>query len=155
MKYVYIVVFFILFLIGPDLNANPLEFAGDISFLDFHNNYAMPAFGVYNQNPDMYKISYGFSLNNFLKVNKYEFKSKENLIRRSEVLFFGSLTFATFGGWLFFSIFNVLIYDDTFGKLRRDQFLILYLGSSVVSVSVVLSDLILLFKPKMKHVSFF
>jgi len=82
-------------------------------------------------------------------------KYKENPFRRAEILFFGSLTFTVFGGWLFFSLFNFLIYNDTFGRLRREQFLILYLGSSVVSISVVLSDLFVTQQPKMKKIQMY
>ncbi len=82
------------------------------------------------------------------KLKNHEFKKVENPIRRAEILFFGSLTFVTFGGWLFFSIFNVLIYNDTFGKIRKEQFLPLYLGSCIISFSVVISDLFINMKPK-------
>ncbi len=82
-------------------------------------------------------------------------KYKENPFRRAEILFFGSLTFTVFGGWLFFSLFNFLIYNESFGRLRREQFLILYLGSSVVSISVVLSDLFVIQQPKMKKIQLY
>lgn len=82
-------------------------------------------------------------------------KYKENPFRRAEILFFGSLTFTVFGGWLFFSLFNFLIYNESFGRLRREQFLILYLGSSVVSISVVLSDLFVTQQPKMKKIQLY
>ena len=82
-------------------------------------------------------------------------KIEDNIIRRSEILFFGSLTFATFGGWFFFSVFNKMIYDEPFGKLRREQFLPLYLGCSIISVSVVLSDIFLRVNPKVKNIDFY
>jgi len=89
------------------------------------------------------------------KLERYEYKKEENLIRRAEILFFGSLTFATFGAWLFFSIFNALIYNGTFGELRREQFLFVYLGSSVISISVVVSDLFLRLKPERRRIEIY
>jgi hypothetical protein len=89
-------------------------------------------------------------------IKRYDVANKENPFRRASILFFGALTFATFGGWLFMSIFNVLIYGDVFGNLRRDQFLLLYLGSSIISISVVLSDLFVnLSKKKYKIIEFY
>ncbi|OHD23205.1 MAG: hypothetical protein A2Y34_09445 [Spirochaetes bacterium GWC1_27_15] len=93
---------------------------------------------------------------NYLKLNeyitdmkKYEFKqTKENLFRRAEILFFGSLTIVSFAGWMSFSIYNVVMYGDTFGNLRREQFLVLYLGSAVISFSVSISDLFIQLSPK-------
>ncbi len=83
------------------------------------------------------------------KMQKYEFHKPENPIRRSEILFFGSLTFTVFGGWIFFSIFNAMIYNDPFGKLRNEQFLPLYFGSCIISFSVAISDLFINIKPKL------
>ncbi|HBD96433.1 MAG: hypothetical protein A2015_06635 [Spirochaetes bacterium GWF1_31_7] len=79
----------------------------------------------------------------------------ENLIRRAEIIFFGSLTFSTFLGWLMFSAYNSIMYEDTFGKLRRYQFLTLYLGGSVIAFSVSLSDLFIRLKPYFKRVEFY
>ncbi|MCK4796188.1 MAG: hypothetical protein KAT05_02335 [Spirochaetes bacterium] len=106
-------------------------------------------------NPIKTKLEIGVSFDYMDKLKRLKFKKEENPIRRASILFFGSLTFATFGGWLFFSLFNVLIYDETFGKLRREQFLILYLGTGVISISVVLSDLFINLKPKMKRVEIY
>ncbi|HOV15032.1 MAG TPA: hypothetical protein PK771_12150, partial [Spirochaetota bacterium] len=77
------------------------------------------------------------------------------LFRRAEILFFGSLTIVSFAGWLTFSIYNVIIYGDTFGNLRRDQFLILYGGSAVISFSVAITDLFIQLKPKIKGVEIY
>ncbi|HPO50036.1 MAG TPA: hypothetical protein PLO89_06885 [Spirochaetota bacterium] len=89
-------------------------------------------------------------------LNRYEFKKKEeNLFRRAEILFFGSLTIVTFSGWIAFSIYNMIIYGDTFGNLRRDQFLILYGGSAVISFSVAITDLFIQLKPKIKNVEIY
>ena len=77
------------------------------------------------------------------------------MFRRMEILFFGSLTIVSFSGWFAFSIFNVLIYNDPFGVIRREQFLTLYLGSSVISLSVSVSDLLVNLKKKNKYVEFY
>lgn len=116
----------------------------DKTFLSLYNDYFLikKNLGYFNKSIQNYQ-------------NDSESKYKENPFRRAEILFFGSLTFTVFGGWLFFSLFNVLIYNDVFGRLRREQFLILYLGSSVVSISVVLSDLFVTQQPKMKKIQFY
>jgi hypothetical protein len=82
-------------------------------------------------------------------------KKQENLLRRSEIIFFGSLTFAAFGGWFFLSVFNVLIFEEPFGKLRQEQFVPLFVGSSLISISIVLSDLFINIKPKLKKVQIY
>jgi hypothetical protein len=110
-----------------------------------------------NQNTDVdmiLKESYQFGImnnfKNYYNFKQYDYQKKEEmLLRRSEILFFGSLTFVTFGGWFFFSIFNVFIYNDSFGKIRREQFLPLYFGSATISISVVLSDLFINLKPRL------
>lgn len=79
----------------------------------------------------------------------------ENLIRRAEIIFFGSMTFVSFMGWLMFSAYNSVIYAETFGTLKRYQFLTLYLGSSVVAFSVSLSDLFIRLKPFFKRVEIY
>lgn len=80
------------------------------------------------------------------------FYKGENLLRRAEILFFGSLTIVSFLSWISFSVFNVLVYDEPFGVLKRHQYLALYLGSSVISLSVSISDLLIrLNKPLKKH----
>src|SRR4030042_442624 len=62
-------------------------------------------------------------LDYFEDLENYRVERKqENLLRRSEIIFFGSLTFAAFGGWFFLSVFNVLIFEEPFGKLRQEQF---------------------------------
>ncbi|HOF00588.1 MAG TPA: hypothetical protein PK385_05020 [Spirochaetota bacterium] len=88
-------------------------------------------------------------------IGLMEFKKKENVFRRMEILFFGSLTIVSFAGWLSFSIFNIVIYGDTFGIIRKEQFLPLYLGSSVVSLSVSVSDLLINIKNNKKIVEFY
>ncbi|MCG8572149.1 MAG: hypothetical protein MJB14_18615 [Spirochaetes bacterium] len=75
----------------------------------------------------------------------------ENLFRRAEILFFGSLTIISFMGWLSFSIYNTLIYGDSFGVLHPNQFIALYLGSSVLSLSVCVSDLLIRVQKRMKN----
>lgn len=75
----------------------------------------------------------------------------ENLIRRAEILFFGSLTIISFMGWLVLSAFNMIIYDEPFGVLKRNQFLSLYLGSSIIALSVSLSDLFIRLRPLFKR----
>lgn len=97
-----------------------------------------------------------FELNSKIKndISLYATETKENPFRRAEILFFGSLTIISFGGWLGFSIYNVIIYGDNFGVLRREQFLALYLGSSILALSVSISDL-LKRNNKFKNVEFF
>lgn len=90
------------------------------------------------------------SFTDFLQIDNYAFKKKENPIRRAEILFFGSLTIISFSGWLLLSVFNMMIYGEDFGVLRREQFLLLYLGSSFLSIAVVVSDLFIGLKPKLK-----
>ena len=82
---------------------------------------------------------------------------EENIFRRMEILFFGSLTIITFSGWLAFSLFNIIIYSDDFGILRPSQNLALYLGSGILSLSVSLTDLInnLQKKRKFRYVEFY
>lgn len=82
-------------------------------------------------------------------------KKQENLLRRSEIIFFGSLTFAAFGGWFFLSVFNAMIFEEPFGKLRQEQFVPLFVGSSLISISIVLSDLFINIKPKLKKVQIY
>jgi len=82
-------------------------------------------------------------------------EKEENPFRRIEIIFFGTLTVTSFSAWMFFSLFNVLVYNDTFGSLRRDQFLILYAGSGILSLSVSISDLFINLKLKSKTVEFF
>ncbi len=74
--------------------------------------------------------------------------AEENLLRRAEIIFFGSLTFVSFFGWLFFSTYNTVLYGDTFGTLKRYQFFSLYLGCAVVSFSVSISDLFIRLQKK-------
>ena len=97
-----------------------------------------------------------FELNNKIKneISLYDSEKKENPFRRAEILFFGSLTIISFGGWLGFSIYNVIIYGDNFGILRREQFLTLYLGSTILALSVSISDL-LKRNNKFKNIDFF
>jgi hypothetical protein len=110
-------------------------------------------FRLFLYRPVTKNLELGFSFNYLDKIKRFEFQTPdENPFRRAEILFFGSLTFVTFGGWLFFSLYNVLIYNETFGKLRREQFLLLYLGSTVISISVSVSDLLISMRSKMKNV---
>lgn len=95
-------------------------------------------------------------LDYFEDLENYRVERKqENLLRRSEIIFFGSLTFAAFGGWFFLSVFNVLIFEEPFGKLRQEQFVPLFVGSSLISISIVLSDLFINIKPKLKKVQIY
>ena len=118
----------------------------------FNNKLDFKDFLYSSEKPE---INFGIKFSYLNQLIKYEFKKEENLIRRAEILFFGSLTFATFGAWFFFSIFNILIYNEPFGKLRKEQFLPIYLGSSIISVSVVLSDLFVNLKPKIKKIEIY
>lgn len=78
----------------------------------------------------------------------------ESLIRRAEIIFFGSLTFVSFFGWLAISGYNALMGSETFGTLKRYQFMTLFIGSGVVGLSVSISDLFMKLKPYMKNVEF-
>lgn len=109
---------------------------------DNYNNYLLEI----NAYSFMKKSDYYYNLDYY----KYE-KKQEFLLRRAEILFFGSLTFVTFGGWFFISVFNTLIYNDQFGKIRREQFLPLFLGSGTISIAVVFSDLFINIKPKLEE----
>lgn len=106
-------------------------------------------------NPAKAYMQLGFSFDYIDKLERLQYRKEVNPIRRAEILFFGSLTFVVFGGWLFMSIFNVMIYDETFGKLRREQFLLLYLGSGIISISVSLSDLFIRLRPKLKNIEIY
>lgn len=86
------------------------------------------------------------------KKNILDYKG-ENLIRRAEIIFFGALTFASFAGWLGISGYNMMMGSETFGTLKRYQFMTLFIGSGVVGFAVSLSDILLRVKPYMKNVS--
>ncbi len=156
MKYNISLILFLIFLINSTINS--LNFNDKTNFTlkfglryetSFDNNY------IFFKDVKNYQKSYflNFSLDD---LEKYEFKKKEeNLFRRAEILFFGSLTIVSFAGWLSFSIYNVVIYGDTFGNLKRDQFLILYGGSAVISFSVAITDLLIQLKPKIKDVEIY
>jgi hypothetical protein len=88
-------------------------------------------------------------------AEEYELKKEENLLRRAEIMFFGSLTIFSFASWISFSIYNIMMYNDTFGNLRRDQFLFIYIGAGVLSFSVSLTDLFFRLKPKTKGFEFY
>lgn len=79
----------------------------------------------------------------------------ENIIRRAEIIFFGALTFVSFFGWLTISGYNAIMGSETFGTLKRYQFLTLFIGSGVVGLSVSLSDLFLRLKPYLKQVEIY
>ncbi len=83
--------------------------------------------------------------------------AEENIFRRMEILFFGSLTIISFSAWFAFSIFNIIIYGESFGVIRKEQYLPMYLGSSVLSLSVSVSDLInnLRKKKSFRYVEFY
>jgi len=105
-------------------------------------------------------LSYYYIKDNLNKIayNSTSFatqEKEENPFRRIEIIFFGALTMTSFSAWMFFSLFNVIVYNDTFGRLRRDQFLILYAGSGILSLSVSISDLLINLKKKSKTVEFF
>lgn len=125
------------------------------------------------------KLYHCYNLNDILDIDKYQLMfddsrpymritnyasageknstQEENIFRRMEILFFGSLTIITFSGWLAISIFNIIIYDDDFGILRPAQNLSLYLGSGILSLSVSVTDLInnLQKKRKFRYVEFY
>ena len=102
------------------------------------------------------KFETGIKFSYFKEVQKYKFeRKKENLLRRSEILFFGSLTFSAFGSWFFLSVFNALIYGEPFGKIRQEQFVPLFAGSSLISISIVLTDLFITIRPKLKNVEIY
>jgi len=86
----------------------------------------------------------------YYDFERYKYQKKEELLlRRSEILFFGSLTFVTFGSWFFFSLFNVFIYNEPFGKIKREQFIPMIFGSGTISIAVVLTDVFMRVKPKL------
>jgi hypothetical protein len=89
------------------------------------------------------------------QMEYYELKSEENLFRRAEIIFFGSLTVSAFASWMFMSLYNSLIYGETFGNLNRNQFLLLYLGAGTISISVSITDLFIKLKPKIKGVEIY
>jgi hypothetical protein len=108
------------------------------------------------------KMSYDNELNNTIKFNsninlmeQYDLNSDENIVRRAEIIFFGSLTLSAFASWIFMSLYNTLIYQETFGNLNRNQFLLLYFGAGTISISVSITDLIVRLKPKMKGVEIY
>ena len=120
----------------------------------------------YNMNDildiDKYQLMFDDSRNymritNFAATGEKSTAQEENIFRRMEILFFGSLTIITFSGWLAFSLFNIIIYSDDFGILRPSQNLALYLGSGILSLSVSVTDLInnLQKKRKFRYVEFY
>lgn len=115
---------------------------------DIQDNY------LYNYNNIKFETGMKFSY--FYELEKLKFEKKEeNLLRRSEILFFGSLTFTSFGSWFFLSVFNALIYGEPFGKIRQEQFIPLFVGSSFISISIVLTDLFINIRPKLKNVEIY
>ena len=111
---------------------------------------------------DKYQLMFDDSRNylritNFAATGEKSTAQEENIFRRMEILFFGSLTIITFSGWLAFSLFNIIIYSDDFGILRPSQNLALYLGSGILSLSVSVTDLInnLQKKRKFRYVEFY
>ena len=122
----------------------------DIKMKYYFSNYYQ---NNYNNN---LKFETGMKFRYFYELEKYKFEKKEeNLLRRSEILFFGSLTFTAFGSWFFLSVFNTLIYGEPFGKIRQEQFIPLFVGSSLISISIVLTDLFINIKPKLKNVEIY
>ena len=128
------------------------------------NNHNL--YHYYNMNDildiDKYQLMFDDSKNylritNFASTGEKSTAQEENIFRRMEILFFGSLTIITFSGWLSFSIFNMVIYGDDFGMLRPAQNLSLYLGSGILSLSVSVTDLInnLQKKRKFRYVEFY
>lgn len=114
---------------------------------------------IYNPKLNLYEefdltVSYDSKVVNDRFPVTWNYKG-ENLLRRAEILFFGSLTIITFMGWLTFSAFNSLMYQDTFGTLDRYQVMSLYLGSSVISLAVSLSDLFIRLQPYFKNLKFY
>jgi hypothetical protein len=126
-------------------------------------NYSI-VFATVKLNFDLPDKSYNFSneINKAIRFNtrinlmeKYDTNVQENIIRRAEIIFFGSLTLSAFASWLFMSLYNTLIYQDTFGNLNRNQFLLLYFGAGTISISVSVTDLLIRLKPKMKGVEIY
>jgi hypothetical protein len=155
------------------LNRKAFYFFIYIFFLSFYLNSTEPVFSVIIAD---FKFDYDFNTNNdsiwknqisqtriyqtdinyvMNKIEEFEFKKTENLFRRAEILFFGSLTIISFGSWMCFSIYNTMMYGDTFGNLRRDQFLIIYAGAGIISFSVAISDIFIKFKLKTKGVEIY
>ncbi len=170
--YIIILLFFNIFLFAEENQIKILESDSFHNLDDFNNlNYNIKNlkkylnenynfnnntfnFNTYNQND--FKIETSLKFEYFKDLEYYRFEKKqENLLRRSEILFFGSLTFAAFGGWFFLSVFNVLIFEEPFGKIRQEQFVPLFVGSSLISISIVLSDLFINIKPKLKNVEIY
>ncbi len=153
-------------LLPASLFANDASLASDGRvIISNYYNYALDhkiesvAFQVDTQIKD-FSSSYGRSLELFAddepaKTWEDLFDNKnESLIRRAEIIFFGSLTFVSFFGWLAISGYNALMGSETFGTLKRYQFLTLFIGSGVVGLSVSISDLFVQLKPYLKNVEF-
>ncbi len=122
-----------------------LQYKFNDQYVSFNDNYI-------SNNSENFFGNYYLTASN---IGLMEFKKKENAFRRMEILFFGSLTIVSFAGWLCFSIFNIVIYGDAFGIIRKEQFLPLYLGSSIISLSVSVSDLLINIKNNKKIVEFY
>jgi hypothetical protein len=105
--------------------------------------------------PFVHDLQLSVSFNYLHQMQRFAYNKKENPIRRVEILFFGSLTLVSFLGWLFFSMMNVMIYEESFGILQREQVLWLYLGSSVISLSISISDLLINLRPKIKKIEIY
>lgn len=165
MKKLFFIIITFIFFICYSFSNDYLFYKKEIKFFFISNNVEtgsslQKSIFFHNIFLFKYELSKKIEIFNYKDHNEiirlYDFNSsninKENPFRRAEILFFGTLTFASFGGWLFFSLFNFLIYDEAFGRLKREQFLTLYLGSTVVSISVVLSDIFISREKKIKNV---
>ncbi len=132
-------------------NYNNLNYLNN---LKYNNNINYPNFNTTTYNN--FKLETSIKFKYFYEIEKYKYeRKKENLFRRSEIIFFGSLTFAAFGGWFFLSVFNVLIYEEPFGTLKQEQFVPLIAGSCLISLSIVLTDLFITLRPKIKNIEIY
>ena len=143
-------------IIKSELYYNLDDFKNLKNYLNENYNLNNNSFNFNSYHINDFKIETSIKFEYFKDLENYRFEKKqENLLRRSEILFFGSLTFAAFGGWFFLSVFNVLIFDEPFGKLRQEQFVPLFVGSSLISISIVFSELFVNIQPKLKKVQIY
>ena len=154
MRFKIFFLFIIYLFINTNLSSN--NFIYNFNQINQNQNYIFAKSDVLDKSNYTYNydsFNKNIKIEYFVNFNEYKYKKKEeNIFRRAEILFFGSLTFATFGGWFFYSVYNAMIYDSTFGTIRREQFLPLYLGSSLISISVVFTDVFINIRPKLKKI---
>jgi len=148
-KYFFIALFIIFFLFNLFSDEKEIRFVfAEIKLNNLTDNN--------KQKNKFSDITYFNSLETYLSfAERYELKKEENPFRRAEILFFGSLTIISFASWISFSIYNTLMYNDSFGNLRRDQFIVIYLGAGIISFSVSITDLLIRLKIKSKGIEFY